>query len=183
MIPHRRPVSRRHALLSPAGTALAVLSLAFMAAGCRPSATEDPGAGSSAPPAPATFESQGQGASPASDKAVAPPAASGLADTIDAATLEQIKSQPDVLVFDVREADEYAEAHIPGVTLIPLGEVPDRVAEIPKDKTVILTCRSGNRSGQAATWLRSQGYSDVHNLQGGILAWQKAGLPTEAGAP
>ena len=183
MIPHRRPASRHQALLSHVGVSLAALALVFVAVGCRPSATEDPGAGSSAPPAPATFDSQGQGASPASDPAATSPAASGLADTIDAATLEQIKSQPDVVVFDVREPDEYAEAHIPGVTLIPLGEVPDRVAEIPKDKTVILTCRSGNRSGQAATWLRSQGYSDVHNLQGGILAWQKAGLPTEAGAP
>jgi len=188
MIPNHRKVPRNDvpptlATLSLAPLSLAALSLALLATGCRPSATEDPGAGSSAPPAPATFAPQDQGASPATAEAAAPPAASDLAETIDAATLERLKSQPDVVVIDVREPSEYAEAHIPGVTLIPLSEVPDRVAEIPTDKTVILTCRTGNRSGQAATWLRSQGYTDVHNLQGGILAWQDAGLPTESGAP
>lgn len=161
-----------------------VLLLALLVAGpaltaCRPAATLDPGAGSSAPPAPATFEASGQ--APESE---APGQSEGaLADVIDAPTLDRVRQQPEVVVIDVREPDEYAEAHIPGTTLIPLGQVPDRVAEIPKDRTVILTCRTGNRSGQAATWLRSQGYEDVHNLEGGILAWQKAGLPTESGAP
>lgn len=178
MNPNHRRASRNDLALS-----VAALTLALLSTGCRPSATEDPGAGSSAPPAPATFAPQDQGASPATDEAAAPPAASGLADAIDAAALEQLKAQPDIVVIDVREPSEYAEAHIPGVTLIPLSEVPDRLAEIPRDKTVILTCRTGNRSGQAATWLRSQGYTDVHNLQGGILAWQDAGLPTESGAP
>lgn len=179
MIQHRRMAPSLRRNLSLATSTLALLAIA----GCRPAATEDPGAGSSAPPAPATFESQGQAAGAAADRATAPPAASDLAESIDVATLARVKEQADVVLIDVREPDEYAEAHIPGVTLIPLGDVPDRVAEIPKDKTVILTCRTGNRSGQAATWLRSQGYSDVHNLQGGILAWQKAGLPTESGAP
>lgn len=179
MIQHCRMAPRLRRNLSLATSALALLAIA----GCRPAATEDPGAGSSAPPAPATFESQGQAGSAAADQATAPPAASDLAESIDAATLARVKEQADVVLIDVREPDEYAEAHIPGVTLIPLGDVPDRVAEIPKDKTVILTCRTGNRSGQAATWLRGQGYTDVHNLQGGILAWQKAGLPTESGAP
>jgi rhodanese-related sulfurtransferase len=176
---HRRGAQGLHRVLTLATSTLALLA----AAGCRPAATEDPGAGSSAPPAPATFESPGRAGNETADQTRTLPAASGLAETIDVATLSQIKEGSDIVLIDVREPDEYAEAHIPGVILMPLGDVPNRVAEIPKDKTVILTCRTGNRSGQAATWLRGQGYSDVHNLQGGILAWQKAGLPTESGAP
>ena len=157
---------------------LGLLAASLLGAACRPAPTLDPGAGSSAPPAPATFEASG--AAGAATPAVE--AGDGALDpSIDAATLDRVRQQPEVVVIDVREPDEYAEAHIPGTTLIPLGQVPERVAEIPRDKTLILTCRTGNRSGQAATWLRSQGYEDVHNLEGGILAWQKAGLPTESG--
>ena len=65
--------------------------------------------------------------------------------------------------------------HIPGVTLIPLDDVPNRLNEIPKDKPVIVTCRSGNRSGQVTDFLRQQGYTNVHNMTGGINAWQQAG--------
>lgn len=98
---------------------------------------------------------------------------------IDAATAAALQKQPDVLLIDVREPDEYNAGHIPGVTLIPMGEVPDRLSEIPQDKTVIVTCRSGNRSGQITDFLREQGYKNVHNMQGGIVAWEQAGLPVE----
>ncbi|NJN96510.1 MAG: rhodanese-like domain-containing protein [Anaerolineales bacterium] len=90
-----------------------------------------------------------------------------------------MQKQPDVLLIDVREPDEYNAGHIPGVTLIPMGEVPDRLSEIPQDKTVVVTCRSGNRSGQITDFLREQGYENVHNMQGGIVAWEQAGLPVE----
>ncbi|MCB0081656.1 MAG: rhodanese-like domain-containing protein [Caldilineaceae bacterium] len=53
------------------------------------------------------------------------------------------------------------------------------MSEIPTDKEVIVACRSGNRSSQVVEYLRQQGYDNVHNLQGGILAWQQAGLPVE----
>jgi len=102
-----------------------------------------------------------------------------LPDTIDPQTVAQVKDREDVVLFDVREQFEYDEGHIPGVTLIPLGDVPNRLSEIPTDKTVILTCRSGNRSGQAADFLRQNGYTNVHNMEGGIVAWQQAGLPVE----
>ncbi len=90
-----------------------------------------------------------------------------------------IRNNPDVVLIDVREQWEYDEGHIPNVKLIPLGELPNRLNEIPKDKFVVMTCRSGNRSNQATQFLRSQGFDNVHNMQGGILAWQKAGLPVE----
>jgi rhodanese-related sulfurtransferase len=82
-------------------------------------------------------------------------------------------------MLDVREPDEYQAGHIPGITLIPMGEVANRLSEIPTDKTIIVTCRSGNRSAQIADFLRESGYTDVHNMEGGILAWENAGLPVE----
>ncbi|MBK8986697.1 MAG: rhodanese-like domain-containing protein [Chloroflexi bacterium] len=126
------------------------------------------------------------GAANAGDTAVAeqtaPSTADGelnLPDTVDVQTVAQIKGREDVVLFDVREQFEYDEAHIAGVTLIPLGDLPNRLSEIPTDKTVIITCRSGNRSGQAADFLRENGFTNVHNMEGGIVAWQQAGLPVE----
>jgi phage shock protein E len=94
-------------------------------------------------------------------------------------TAASVKDHPDVILFDVREQFEYDEVRIPGVILIPLGELQNRLDEIPQDKTVIMTCRSGNRSGQATDFLRSQGFTNVHNMDGGIVAWQQAGLEVE----
>ncbi len=102
-----------------------------------------------------------------------------LPDTVDVQTVAEIMDRDDVVLIDVREQFEYDEAHIPGVTLIPLGEVPQRMDEFPTDKTVIITCRSGNRSGQATDFLRENGYDNVHNMDGGINAWKSAGLDVE----
>lgn len=102
-----------------------------------------------------------------------------LAETVDVQTVAGIMNRDDVVLIDVREQSEYDESHIPGVTLIPLGELAQRVDEIPTDKTVIVTCRSGNRSGQATDFLRQNGFDNVHNMDGGILAWQQAGLDVE----
>lgn len=118
-----------------------------------------------------------QGATPAAPAATID--IENLPNTIDVATTRALQGRDDVVLFDVREQAEYDAGHIPGVKLIPLNEVPARMSEIPKDKTVILTCRSGNRSGQAADFLRKQGYTNVHNMEGGIVEWQQAGLPVE----
>lgn len=98
---------------------------------------------------------------------------------IDVQTASALSSRDDVLLLDVREQSEYDAGHIPGVTLIPMNDVPNRLAEIPTDKTVIVTCRSGNRSGQVTEYLRGQGFSNVYNMAGGIVEWQNAGLPVE----
>jgi len=98
-----------------------------------------------------------------------------LAPEVDVQTVAEIKDREDVYVLDVREQWEYDEGHIPGVVLIPLGEVPNRLGEIPTDKNVIVTCRTGNRSGQATDFLRQNGFDNVHNMQGGIVAWEQAG--------
>lgn len=102
-----------------------------------------------------------------------------LPPSLDVQTVAALKEQANVLVLDVREVNEYEAGHIPGVTLIPMGEVANRLNEIPKDQTVIVTCRSGNRSGQVADYLRQNGYSNIHNMEGGIIAWEAAGLPVE----
>ena len=118
-----------------------------------------------------------RGANPTTSSAITDNA--NLPNTVDVATVKALQDRADVVVLDVREQTEYDAGHIPGVKLIPLGQVPSRMAEIPKDKPVIVTCRSGNRSGQAADFLRQQGYTNVHNMEGGITAWQQAGLPIE----
>jgi rhodanese-related sulfurtransferase len=88
------------------------------------------------------------------------------------------------LLLDVREADEYAQGHAPGSTLIPLSELERRLQEIGgyKNKPVALICRSGNRSGQAQRLLEKAGFNTTVNIAGGMIAWKKAGLPVVAGA-
>ncbi|RUA17088.1 MAG: rhodanese-like domain-containing protein [Clostridia bacterium] len=90
-----------------------------------------------------------------------------------------IMNNPNVVLIDVREQFEYDAGHIPNITLIPLGTLPNRVDEIPKDKFVVMTCHSGNRSSQATHFLRQKGFTNVHNMLGGIAAWQQAELPVQ----
>lgn len=97
--------------------------------------------------------------------------------TVDQAA--DLLDNPDVVFIDVREQDEYNAGHIPGIKLIPLGSIPSRMSEIPKDKTVIAVCRSGNRSSQATQYLRDQGFDNVHNMNGGMNEWTQAGHPVE----
>jgi len=98
-----------------------------------------------------------------------------LDDTVDVHTVASVKDRDDVFLLDVREQWEYDEGHIPGVTLLPMAEVPARMSEIPTDKEVVVTCRSGNRSGQVTDFLRQNGFDNVHNMSGGIVAWEDAG--------
>jgi phage shock protein E len=123
------------------------------------------------------------GGMPAAAPVVAPAAVAAqptsLPADIDVATAASLHGQSDVVFLDVRTPEEYADGHIPGIVLIPLDELPNRIDEVPKDKTVVVTCRSGNRSAQAAEILRQAGYTNVHNMTGGITAWQQAGYPVE----
>jgi sulfur-carrier protein adenylyltransferase/sulfurtransferase len=77
----------------------------------------------------------------------------------------------DVFLLDVREPQEAQVASIPGGVLIPMNTIPSRLDEIPRDKPIICYCRVGARSMRVAGYLRQQGYSDVKNLTGGIMAW------------
>jgi len=82
------------------------------------------------------------------------------------------------VLVDVREQNEYDQEHIAGSILIPLSEFQERYEELPKDKELVMQCRSGARSGQATEFLNAQGYTAV-NMAGGILAWAAAEFETE----
>lgn len=88
-----------------------------------------------------------------------------------------------VLLLDVREQDEYAAVHAPDSTLIPLGQLSSRLAEIQKykSKPVAVVCRSGRRSAQAVELLRNAGFTQAVNVEGGMSAWESAGLPVIKG--
>lgn len=82
-----------------------------------------------------------------------------------------IDAKEDIVIIDVREEYEYDAANI-GATLIPMGDVMERVNEIPKDKKVIVHCRSGKRSATVIGALEQNfGYNNLVNLKGGIMAW------------
>lgn len=85
----------------------------------------------------------------------------------------------DALVLDVREDKEWAAGHIPNARHIPLGALPSRLGELEKfkSKPIVVNCRSGHRSGRACAMLKKSGFENVHNLAGGIIAWEKANLP------
>jgi len=125
----------------------------------------------------------GCGAPAAAAQMSAPQAAvidtASLSRDVDVQTAAALRAQPDVVILDVREQSEWDSGHIPGALFIPMNDVPNRLKEIPTDKTVIVQCRSGNRSSTVTDYLRSQGMTNVHNLSGGINAWEAAGLPVE----
>ncbi|PNY82645.1 rhodanese-like domain-containing protein [Deinococcus koreensis] len=90
----------------------------------------------------------------------------------------QRRVQSGALLVDVREPNEYQEVHAEGALLMPLSEFESRVAELPKDRELVMICRSGARSARAGEYLMQNGYSQVANLTGGTLAWVEAGLPS-----
>ena len=84
-------------------------------------------------------------------------------------------------MLDVRQPDEWAAGHIPDATLIPLGELADRVAEVPTGREIVVVCRSGNRSQQGRDILLNAGYGTVTSMIGGMNDWTAAGEPVQTG--
>ena len=89
-------------------------------------------------------------------------------------------SQGSGLLVDVREPDEYAEGHVPGAVLIPMGQLANRAGEIDKASPVFVICASGNRSSAMTDLLRSAGF-DAVSVAGGTSAWTGSGRPLEGG--
>ncbi len=89
---------------------------------------------------------------------------------------KKLNQKPKPFLLDVRQPDEYRSGHIPGAKLIPLGELQTRLKELPKSQEIICVCRSGNRSLSATRQLTGAGYH-VANLNGGMIAWARSGLP------
>ena len=91
----------------------------------------------------------------------------------------KLQNGEDVVLIDVREPHEWNAGHIEGATHIPMNQVPQRLAEIPKDKDVVMICRSGGRSAHVQQHLLGQqGYTRVKNLVGGMQRWSREVDPT-----
>ena len=154
-----RPMVKTHAVLAAALTA----SLALAACGGSDDAAPRPRRRPSTPTPTGTDT-----------------AASGIqvvSPTDAAATIEE--APDDLVILDVRTPEEFAEGHIDGATMIDFYE-PDfaeQLATLDPDVPYVLYCRSGNRSSQARTIMSELGFTTVDDVDGGILAWQSAGLP------
>ena len=92
-------------------------------------------------------------------------------------TVEELKRRLDrqdkLFILDVRNPEEYQICRIPGSTLLPLPELPQRFRELDPEREMVVHCKSGMRSAKAIQFLRQQGFDKVKNLQGGILAWSE----------
>ncbi|MBI1272788.1 MAG: sulfurtransferase [Alphaproteobacteria bacterium] len=93
-------------------------------------------------------------------------------DAIEVEELSDLlKGDKPPVVLDVREDKELAICRMPTITHIPMGSLPERVGELPKDRLIVVHCHHGGRSARACAWLRQNGYTNVSNLTGGIDAW------------
>ncbi len=92
---------------------------------------------------------------------------------------EKLKEKKEMFLLDVRRKDEYAAGHIPGAVNIYVGELEDRLQEVPSDRPVVSICSVGHRAGLGASILKRHGYDRVFNLVGGTTAWKEKGYPTE----
>jgi rhodanese-related sulfurtransferase len=91
----------------------------------------------------------------------------------------ELINHKEAVVVDVRPAADYAKGHIINAINVPMNGFKNQMTALAKhkDKPVIVSCRSGSQSSVAAAHLRKQGFADVHNLKGGVLAWEAASLP------
>lgn len=108
------------------------------------------------------------------------PAATGLAANINIEQAAQLRDEG-AFILDVREPNEWVNFHIPGSTLIPLGELPDRLSEIPSGQKIVVVCNSGNRSKPGRDILLDAGFAEVTSMDGGVSGWKSQGLPIVTG--
>jgi rhodanese-related sulfurtransferase len=103
--------------------------------------------------------------------------------TVQQAAEMQGSEDVGALIVDVREPNEYTQLRARGAVLLPLGRLNGRVKDLPRDRELLMMCRTGARSQNATQFLQAQGFSNVTNVSGGIVAWHAAGLPTTSGEP
>lgn len=102
-----------------------------------------------------------------------------VAEITPAELQKRLANQEGLLLLDVRSSGEYAhDGHIAGSRLLPLDNLAARSSELPLDRPIVCICRSGGRSRMACETLAKQGFSQMINLRGGMMAWKRAGLPT-----
>ncbi len=91
---------------------------------------------------------------------------------------QNLQSEHNILLLDVREDNEFAYAHLAGSRHIPLGQLPARLDELDQQQDIVVICHHGLRSQQACVYLQHAGFSRLYNLQGGIDAWSVACDPS-----
>lgn len=92
-------------------------------------------------------------------------------------------AQRPALLVDVREANEFATVRAEGAVLMPMSTFVQHMGELPMDRSILVICQSGNRSGAVTAHLLRNGWTDVSNVAGGTGEWEKAGLPVRRGQP
>ena len=112
-----------------------------------------------------------------------PPGAIPAVDVAQAADRLGRADAPKPLLVDVREIDEFRDVRVDGAALVPMSTFAERHAELPKDRPLLVMCAGGTRSAAATGYLLRSGWTDVVNVEGGITAWQRAGLPVRRGEP
>ena len=100
---------------------------------------------------------------------------------IDVSGALQLINHKNALVLDVRDENEFANGHVLGAKNIPVLKLKERIGELERyrDKPVVVVCRSGKRAATGCAVLGNREFGQAYNLAGGMMAWQKAGLPTE----
>jgi rhodanese-related sulfurtransferase len=104
--------------------------------------------------------------------------------SIDARTAEarlHAGEEPAPLLIDVREPDEFAGGRAVGATHMPLSTLAPRIGDLPRDRPLFVICHSGQRSSMVTGYLLANGWSDVQNVTGGMIAWEFNKLPTRRG--
>jgi len=105
-----------------------------------------------------------------------------LIQEVEVTELAELKESGEaVRVIDIRQPAELNAGIIPGAEALPMHLIPLRMNEFKQDEKLIMVCRSGARSAQACMFLQQQGYENVYNLRGGMIAWSGSGL--EIGMP
>lgn len=94
-----------------------------------------------------------------------------------AAQLRERNAAP--FLLDVRTAEEFAEGRVPGAKNVPVRELEARLAEVPRDREVVVYCHSGGRARLAGNLLRERGYPNVREMTGSMMAWEAQQLPVE----
>lgn len=114
--------------------------------------------------------------------ACAQTAQSGARTDLNVNEVSQMMAEAkDIVLIDVRTPQEYQQGHLKGSELMNIydAEFESRLKELDKEKEYVIYCRSGGRSGKAASMMEKMGFTNIHNMKGGILAWNRAGLKTE----
>lgn len=104
-----------------------------------------------------------------------------MAQVLDVTPEEVLQKKDEVKLIDVRRPDEYTGelGHVPGAELLTLDYLPQRIRELPTDRTIVFICRSGGRSARATAFALENGFKSVYNMKGGMLLWNEKSLAVE----